>query len=167
MLWPSIYLRSEMTSFPPKSAGMKASLRAYSIGPIIVPTPGEVLCRYCHSSWSNIPKLAYANWGYRFAILARVRTQWAHASTLGHTHAYSSSLVPNYPPRYSLTSTQSSINPDQSNFRLAASSSSRLSAINRNLDGLWSYPWSAPRYISRSSCAALRLDNPSNSASLA
>ena len=46
---------------PSKRTGKKDSLRESSIGPIIVPTPGTVLFRYCHSRWSNPPKSAYAN----------------------------------------------------------------------------------------------------------
>ena len=87
-----------LTSSTPKSAGKKASLRESYIGPIIEPIPGTVICRYCHSSWSDIPKPAYADWGYRFAILARMQTPWDHASTLGLTHYSSSSLVPKYAP---------------------------------------------------------------------
>ena len=67
-LWHNIYLMSVLTSSPPKSAGKKASLRASSIGPTRELTTGTVLCRYCHSIWSDIPKTAYADWGYRFSI---------------------------------------------------------------------------------------------------
>ena len=48
MLWPRISLRSVLTYSSPKSAGKKASLRESSIGPIIVPATGIILCRYCH-----------------------------------------------------------------------------------------------------------------------
>ena len=93
-LWPRIYLRSALTSTPTKIAGKKASLRASSIGTIRDPTPGTVLCRYCHLSWRDIPKPAYVDWVYHLAILARVRTPWAHASTLGRTYSSMSSLGP-------------------------------------------------------------------------
>ena len=41
-----------------KNAGKKVFLRAFSMGTMIVPTPGKVLCRYCNSRWSNIPNTA-------------------------------------------------------------------------------------------------------------
>ena len=75
-LWPRISLRSVLTSSPPKSGGKKASLREFSIGPIRDPTPGTVLCRYCHLIWSDIPNPEYADWGYHLDILARVQTLW-------------------------------------------------------------------------------------------
>ena len=43
---------------PPNSTGGNFSLRDSSMGPIRVPTPGTVLCRYFHSSCNNIPKPA-------------------------------------------------------------------------------------------------------------
>ena len=79
---------------PYKSAGNKASIRSSSMVPIRVPTPGKVLLRYCHSIWSDIPKPAYAYWGYHLDILDRVRTSWAHASNLVLTQSSSSPLGP-------------------------------------------------------------------------
>ena len=45
-LWPRIYLRLAETSYPPKIAWKKASIRESSIGPIILTNPGTVLCSY-------------------------------------------------------------------------------------------------------------------------
>ena len=64
------------------------------LGPIRLLTPGKILCRYCHLSWRDIPKTAYAEWGYHLAILDMMWTSWARASTFGRTQPYSSSLVP-------------------------------------------------------------------------
>ena len=44
--------------FPSLFGGEKLSLRASSIRPIRVPTPGTVLCRYCHFDCSDIPNPA-------------------------------------------------------------------------------------------------------------
>ena len=57
-LCPSIFRKLVLICFPPNSAGTHFSLRASSVGPIRVPTPGTVLCRYCHSSCNNIPNPA-------------------------------------------------------------------------------------------------------------
>ena len=72
---------------------------------IIVPTPGTVLYRYCHSIWRDTPKPVYANWGYCLAILARVWTPLAHVYTLVRTHASSSYLGSKQAPRYQLPPT--------------------------------------------------------------
>ena len=57
-LWTKMFRKSALISSSPNSAGKNVFLRASSIGPIRVPTPGTVLCRYCHSSCNDIPKLA-------------------------------------------------------------------------------------------------------------
>ena len=57
-LWPRICQKSALISSPPNSAGDHFSLRAPSIGLIRVPTPWTILCRYCHLSCNDIPKLA-------------------------------------------------------------------------------------------------------------
>ena len=134
-LWPSISLWSVLTSSPPKVTREKASLRVSYIRPIILTTPGTVLFRYCHLSWINTPKTAYAKWGYHLNILARLRTPWFHASTLGLIQAYSYYLGPKYDPRYWLPTTYLWFKPARSNSCRAASLSSGLSAINSNLDG--------------------------------
>ena len=97
-------MRLALISSAMKFAGKKASLRASSIGPIRDMTPRTVIYRYYHYNCSIIPKTVYSDWGYCLAILARVRTLWAHASTLGRTRYYSPSLSPRKSPRYRLPS---------------------------------------------------------------
>ena len=154
-LRPSLSLRSALTSPPLKSVGNKASIRVSSIGPIIWPTPGSVHCKYCHSRWIDIPKPVYADWGFQLADLSRMRTLWAHASTLGRTHDSSSSLGPKLPPRYWLPHVYFRFRPARKNSCLAAASSSGLLDINSYLDGLEKYPKCIPRSINILSCAAL------------
>ena len=81
MLWPMIYRKLALISSPPNRAGMILSLRAYSMGPIRVPTPGTVLCRYCNFSCNNITNPAYSEWECCQASLPKTLTPWAHAST--------------------------------------------------------------------------------------
>ena len=50
-------LRALSNSYPPNSAGKKISLIAVSIGSIRAPTLGKILLRYCHSNYSNIPRI--------------------------------------------------------------------------------------------------------------
>ena len=57
-LWPWVYQYLALISSPPNSAEKNFSLRDSSIGPIRVPTPGTVLCRYCHSICNDIPRPA-------------------------------------------------------------------------------------------------------------
>ena len=162
-----ILRKSALISSPPNSLRKNFSLRAYSIGPIIVPTLGTVLCRYCHLSCKNIPKPAYADWGFRRAILPKTLTLWAHASTWGFTHASSWSHGPRYAPKYRLPLIKFKSSPSFTNSRFVASSCPGVSEMKINLAGSGKCPWSSPLFINSFKSCALGRAEPSNAASFA
>ena len=92
----SAYLICHALSYSLGFSGSRRSLRASSMGPISVPTPGTVLCGYCHLNCNDIPKTAKDDWGCCQPILPKTLTPWAHASTWGLNHASNSFCGPRY-----------------------------------------------------------------------